>query len=190
MTAIDLSSYAGLVALCLLTLNILLGLLISVRYQPKKHWPHRHINTFKIHKWTGYVALGVALSHPVLLLLSKSAGFRVLDIAFPVWSPSQPFENSIGAVALYCLVLVVITSYYRVEIGRRLWKRLHYFAYAAATFFFVHGLLTDPHLKNSPFNPFDAEKVLVEVCLALVAVGSALRIRYAFRASKAQRTGV
>ncbi len=136
MTAIDLSSYAGLIALCLLTLNILLGLLISVRYQPKKHWPYRHVNTFKIHNWTGYVALCVALLHPVILLLSKTAGFRVLDIAFPVWSPSQPLENTIGATALYCLVLVVVTSYYRVDIGRRLWKRLHYFAYAAAALFF------------------------------------------------------
>lgn len=188
LTAVDLSSYVGLVALALLTLNILLGLLISVRYQPKKHWPYRHINTFKIHNWTGYVALSVALLHPVILLFSKTAGFRVLDIAFPVWSPSQPLENTIGATALYCLVLVVVTSYYRVEIGRRLWKRLHYFAYAAAALFFVHGLLTDPHLKNSPFNPLDAEKVLVEVCLGLVAVGIALRTSHALRSHKAKKT--
>ena len=53
MNAIDLSMYAGLTALCLLTLNILLGLLLSVKYQPKKHFPYRHFNTFKIHNWTG-----------------------------------------------------------------------------------------------------------------------------------------
>lgn len=189
MDAVNLSSYAGLLALCLLTLNILLGLLVSVRYQTKKRFPYRQINIFKIHNWTGYTALCVALLHPMLLLLSKTAGFRLFDIAFPVWSPTQPLVNTLGAAALYCLVLVVVTSYYRVEIGRRLWKRLHYVAYAAAALFFIHGLLTDPHLKNRPFDPFDAEKVLVETCLLLVIVSIVGRVKYAFRtSSKAQKT--
>lgn len=188
MNAIDLSGYAGLIGIVLLTINILLGLLISVRYNPKKRFPHRHINIFKIHNWTGYIALCVSLLHPVLLLFSTTAGFRILDVAFPVWSPSQPFENTLGAIAFYTIVFVVVTSYYRVEIGRRLWKRLHYFAYAAAILFFIHGLLTDPHLKNSPFNPLDAEKLLVELCFALVLLGITLRARYAFRKTKEQRT--
>ena len=34
VTALDLSNYAGLVALGLLTANILLGLLLSVKYNP------------------------------------------------------------------------------------------------------------------------------------------------------------
>ncbi len=190
MTAIDISSYAGLIALCLLTLNILLGLLISVRYQPKRHWPYRHINTFKIHNWTGYIALCVAGLHPLLLLFSSTAGFRLIDVLFPVWSPSQPFENTLGGIALYLLMVVVVTSYFRIELGRRLWKRLHYLAYAAAVFFFVHGLLTDPKLKNSPFNPLDAEKVLVEFCLLVVLTGAALRIRYALRKRKVQKVSL
>lgn len=188
MNAIDLSGYAGLIAIVLLTGNILLGLLISVRYNPSKRFPHRHINIFKIHNWTGYIALSVALLHPTLLLFSTTAGFRLLDLAFPVWSPSQPFENTLGAIALYTIAFVVVTSYYRVQIGRRLWKRLHYFAYAAAALFFTHGLLTDPYLKNGPFDPLDAEKVLVEFCLALVLLGIALRVRYAFRKLKAKKT--
>ena len=34
MTAIELSSYAGLAAMTLLTLNILIGLVMSVKYNP------------------------------------------------------------------------------------------------------------------------------------------------------------
>lgn len=190
MSAVNLSSYVGLIALGLLTLNILLGLLISVRFHPKRHWPYKHVNIFKVHNWNGYLALSMVLLHPILLLFSKTAGFRLLDIVFPLWSPSQPFENTIGAAALYCLVVVVITSYYRVEIGRRLWKRLHYFAYAAAGLFFMHGLLTDPHLKNSPFNPLDAEKLMVEFCLILVVLGILWRLLYARRHPKAAQTQV
>ncbi len=187
MNAVDLSKYVGLIALCLLTLNILLGLLLSVRYQTKKRFPYRQINIFKIHNWTGYIALCVSLLHPLLLLFSKTAGFHPFDLAVPIWSPTQPLVNTLGAGAFYCLLLVVVTSYYRVEIGRRRWKRLHYVAYATAALFFIHGLLTDPNLKNRPFDPFDAEKVLVEACLLLVIVGIVLRVRYALRTSKVQK---
>ncbi len=184
MSAVDLSGDIALIALFLLTTNILLGLLISTRYSPVKNWPHRQINIFKLHNWTGYIAVCVAVLHPLVLLFSKTAGFRFRDIVFPIWSPSQPFENTLGAIALYCVSFVVVTSYYRIELGRRTWKRLHYTAYAAAGFFFTHGLLTDPRLRHSRFNPLDSEKMFVEFCLSTVVVAIALRVRYALRKQK------
>ncbi len=107
MSAIDLSSYIGQAALFLLTGNILLGLLISVRYSPVKNWPHRKISIFAMHNWTGYTALCVATLHPVVLMFSRTAGFRWTDILWPLHSPTQPLVNSLGAAALYCLTLVV-----------------------------------------------------------------------------------
>ena len=74
MSTIDLSGYIGQAALLLLTGNILLGLLIFVRYSPVKNWPHRKINIFGLHNWTGYTALCVAGLHPVALLFSRTAG--------------------------------------------------------------------------------------------------------------------
>jgi hypothetical protein len=41
MTAIDLASYAGLAAMTLLTVNVMLGLLMAVKYNPVREWPHR-----------------------------------------------------------------------------------------------------------------------------------------------------
>ena len=188
MTAQDLSTYLGLLAIGLLTFNILLGLLISVRYQAKRHFPYRRVNIFKIHNWTGYIALGIVFLHPVLLLFSKTAGFGVLDIAVPLWSPTQGSINTLGAIAFYLLALVVITSYYRVRIGRKLWKSFHYAGYAAAVLFFIHGIWTDPYLQNSALDPFDAEKVFVETCLLAVITGVSLRIRYALSQRKMKIT--
>jgi predicted ferric reductase len=74
MTFVDLSSFAGLSAMVLLTINILLGLLISTRYSPVRRWPHRRVPLFQIHNWTAYIALGLVFAHPVLLLSSNSAG--------------------------------------------------------------------------------------------------------------------
>lgn len=57
ITFIDLTSYVGLTATGLLTINLLLGLLLSTRYNPVANWPHRRLPLYDLHNWTGYVAL-------------------------------------------------------------------------------------------------------------------------------------
>jgi predicted ferric reductase len=178
MSAIDLSSYVGLAALTLLTLNILIGYLLSTKYNPVRRWPHRRINTVKVHNWTGYAALCVAIVHPLVLLASSTAHFRLIDVVYPVNAPKQPWINALGALALYTLGLLVVTSYFRFAIGRRKWKVLHYTAYATAALFFAHGILTDPNLKNNPVDPLDGEKVYVEVCALCVIAGGIWRWRW------------
>src|SRR5258705_4014670 len=101
MTAIELSSYAGLTAMTLLTFNILIGLVMSVKHNPVRNWPHRRINTFKIHNWTAYIALTTAAIHPVIILFSSTAKFTLIDIVYPVNAPKQPWINVLAAVAPY-----------------------------------------------------------------------------------------
>jgi len=184
VTPLDLSSDVALVAVCLLTVNLLLGLLLSMHYNPWTHWPHRRFNYFVIHNWNAYVALVLALLHAVLLLAVKSPAFRVIDVIYPVVGPKQPWINTIGAAALYVMIVVVVTSYYRVAIGRDRWKLLHYLTYVLAALFFVHGVFSDPTLKDNPIDYLDGEKVLVEVC-ALLILGLALyRWRWGVRRRK------
>jgi sulfoxide reductase heme-binding subunit YedZ len=186
MTATDLSSYAGLVAVFLATLNICLGLAISVRYSPVRYWPHKkHINIFKFHTWTGYLVLGFVVLHPVLLLFIRSPRFRVIDVLFPLWSPQQPLENTLGAIAFYAIVIVVVTSMYRIPIGRKIWKALHFLVYPAAALLFVHGILTDPNLKNARIDFLDGEKIFVEACLLVVVAASVWA--WQFRLKKQKR---
>ena len=92
--------------------------------------------------------------------------------------PKQTLYNSLGAVAFYCVIFVVITSYFRFRLGSRLWKKLHYVSYAAAALIFVHGTLIDPQLKNNPPDLLDGEKLLVEGCALLILVATVWRIRY------------
>jgi predicted ferric reductase len=181
ISAIELSADIGLIALGLLTTNILLGLLLSVGYNPMRRWPRQRIKLFKLHNWTGYIALAAVSLHPIVILFSSTAGFGVRDIVWPIWSPKQPVENTIGAVGLYLVAFAVLTSYFRHVFGFHRWKQLHYTTYAAAAAFFVHGLLTDARLENRPVDWIDAEKVFVEVCVMLVALGTVWRVRYARR---------
>ena len=86
--------------------------------------------------------------------------------------------NTLGAIALYLIAFVVLTSYFRRVFGRHRWKQLHYTAYAAAAVFYVHGVWADPLLKNRAPDFIDAEKVYVEGCAALVIAATAWRVRY------------
>jgi DMSO/TMAO reductase YedYZ heme-binding membrane subunit len=186
LTAIDLSGDVGLVAITLLTLNILLGLLISVRYSPWRYWPHRRFNIFWIHNQTGLAALSVSALHPAVLLFSSTAGFHLLDIVFPVWAPKQPVINLLGAGALYTLAFVIVTSHYRVELGRRTWKTLHFATYLVAGLAFVHSILTDPQLRGAPVDFLDGEKVYIEICLLIFLVASYFRARHALRKARSR----
>jgi len=88
----------------------------------------------------------------------------VLDVVYPVHSPSQP-RYTIGAIALYLLAFVVVTSYLAHPSrapSLEVLPLLHYFAAAAL---FWHSLFTDPSLKKSRVDWFDGGKLFVESCL-------------------------
>src|ERR1700688_4943542 len=114
ISVLDLSSYIGLVAVAAVTLNMVLGVLMAFRYSPLRSWPHRRFNYFGLHNWCGYIALVTSILHPLTLLLNKTPKFGVIDLLYPVHSPSQPLENTIGAIALYLVAVVVITFYFRI----------------------------------------------------------------------------
>jgi predicted ferric reductase len=186
ITVLDLSAYVGLLAVGAVTVNMLLGLLMAFRYSPHRSWPHRRFNYFRLHNRTGYTALSVSILHPVILLFNRNPRFRILDLVYPVHSPSQPLDNTIGAIAVYLLAFVAVTSYVRIRLGRHLWKSFHFSIYFAAAALFWHSLFTDPALKNAPIDWSDGGKLFVESCLLVIAVISLMRLRHARR--KALRT--
>ena len=191
ITVLDLSAYVGLAAVGAITLNMLLGLLMALRYSPHRSWPHHRFNYFRFHNWTGYIALAVSILHPLILLFNKNPRFLVFDLVYPVHSPAQPLDNTVGAIAFYLLAFVVVTSYLRIRLGRHLWKSFHFSIYFAAAALFWHSLLTDPTLKDAPVDWFDGGKLFVESCLLLIAAISLLRLRRArkkaFRARQVAR---
>ena len=177
MTVLDLSSFAGLSAMVLITLNVLLGILLSRNYNPVRRWPFRKIPIFRIHNWTAYTALVLILVHPALLLLQDKPKFGVGDLLYPVNSPGQSLYNTLGALTLYSLLVVVVTSYFRPQLGSRPWKKIHYTAYFAGAVMFVHGTLIDQYLKNETPDYLDGEKVLIEGCFVLIVAASIWRVR-------------
>lgn len=180
MSAVDLSGTIALGAIGLLTANLLLGLLLSVGYNPVRQWPKRRLKLFTFHNWTGYIALAAVAVHAGVLLFSSDPRFSLGDILWPTRSPAQPGITTVGAVGLYLLAFAVFTSLKRVRagLGRHWWKLFHWTTYAAAAVFFTHGIIADPLLKGRAPDLIDGEKVYIEACALLVIVATGLRIRH------------
>jgi len=53
------------------------------------------------------------------VFIRRRAKFTLVDILYPVNAPRQPWINVLGALALYTLAFVVVTSYFRRELGRK-----------------------------------------------------------------------
>lgn len=176
MTLLDLCSYLGLGAVGAVTVNLLLGMLMSLRYSPARFWPHRRVNIFALHQWTAYIAVFLILTHPLVLLFLGKPHFGWFDIVFPIHSFLQPKTNLVGAIALYLLVLVFVSSLLRTRIGRPVWRNLHYLVFPAAVLLFVHSILTDPNLKDGHPDLLDGGKVFVEIAAVLALAATAVRI--------------
>jgi len=176
VTILDLCSYLGLGAAGGATLNLWLGLLLAMRYSPVRLWPHRHFNLFALHQWIAYATVMLTLAHPVVLLWLHAPHFWVIDLVWPLHSPLQPWINIAGAVALYLLLVVLITSLLRLRVGRPLWRRLHYLAFPAVVLIFIHSILTDPLLKDGHPDLLDGGKIFVEACCLLSTVAIVARI--------------
>ena len=190
MSAVDISGTIALGAIGLLTLNLLLGLLLSVGYNPTRQWPRQRVKLFTFHNWTGYVAFAAVVVHAGALLFSSDPRFRLLDILVPINSPVQPFSNNLGALGFYLVAIVITTSLKRVRsaLGRHWWKAIHYTTYAAGVVFFVHGVIADPQLKGRPVDLIDAEKVYIELCAAAVIVAIGWRVRHRRAIRRAERS--
>ena len=114
----------------------------------------------------------------MILLANRNPKFTVMEILYPVHSPGKPVENTFGAAALYLITFVVITSYFRVRLGRRLWKSFHFSIYFAAVALFFHSLLTVPDVKSESVDWLDGGKVFIMRCLILSAGTAFFRRRH------------
>ena len=105
----------------------------------------------------------------------------------PFLGSYQPFENTLGALALYATLVVFVTSYFRKSLTFRRWKAIHYTNYLTALTFLFHSMLTNPGLNDKPIDFTDGGKVFVLACVVLVTLAIIAR---AFFAGRAARQGV
>jgi|GEM_PF-81889 len=140
-----LTRATGTVALVLLTATVVLGIVTSVRYRSPS-WPgfalvelHRRVSLLTV------VFLGI---HVVTTVADSFAPIGWVSVVVPFSSPYRRLWLGLGTIALDLLLAVAISSLLRTRLDPRLWRSLHWLAYASwpVAVFHAMGTGTDPHL--------------------------------------------
>jgi sulfoxide reductase heme-binding subunit YedZ len=135
---------SGVVSLVLLTLVVALG--IATRSgRPLPGLPRFAVNA--VHRSASLLAVVFLTVHVVTLTLDPQSQLRWLDAVVPFGSHSKPLWIGLGAASLDLIVALVVTSLLRQRIGHRVWRAIHWAAYALWPFAVLHtvGTGTDIH---------------------------------------------
>jgi methionine sulfoxide reductase heme-binding subunit len=157
----------GVVSLILLTAVLVLGVLGTTRWRSER-WPrflvaglHRNLSLFAI----AFVAV-----HVVTAVVDGFAPIRLVDAVVPFVSPYRPIWLGLGALAFDLLLALTLTSLLRARIGLRLWRAVHWLAYAAWPLALVHGLGTGSDSRLGWL------AILTLCCAGAVAVAVVVRL--------------
>ncbi len=165
MQTLELSGSIGLIAIASLAANFIVGFIIWKNMVIKLPMD---LTFLGLHKFTGYSAAIAMVVHVVLIPLDPKSGFTWGDLLLPLWTEHQPYANTFGALALYLIVVVVLSSYFKEKLKLKFWRILHYISYFAAVPMIIHSVWTDPKLEDRPIDWLDAEKVFVLLCCLIV----------------------
>jgi methionine sulfoxide reductase heme-binding subunit len=161
------SRATGLVALVLLTLVVVLGILGSLRVATRSF---QRFAVAAIHRNIALVTLAFLAVHIVSGVVDTFVDINWPDAVIPFGSAYRPVWLGLGAAAFDILVALVITSLLRPRINPRLWRAVHWAAYACWPLALVHGLGTGTDSRSGwPL-------VLVLTCLGIVAIAVVARL--------------
>lgn len=153
----------GTALLIVLTMTVVLGIVTSTR------WIGQSTPGFvaaDLHRNLSLLALVLLAGHIVTTVLDPFAHISVRDVLIPVGAAYRPVWLGLGVVAMWIMVGVVATSLLRDRIGPRVWRLIHWVAYAAWPLAVIHGLGTGSDAR-SPW-------LIGVVVSCVVAVGLAL----------------
>ena len=108
----------------------------------------------------------------------KFVTIQLIAAIVPFTSSYLPLQIGLGAVALGLIIAVIISSLVRARIGRRLWRGVHWLAYAAYPVALVHGITSTKDLRSGGLFTLTAACVLgvaAAVCYRLASTWAARR---------------
>jgi sulfoxide reductase heme-binding subunit YedZ len=151
----------------------------------------KRISIYRWHNFTAYIALTLAIVHPLLLLFDPSTKFHFVDLFYLVNAPTQKLIVALGTVAFFAFLFVIITTQkaVRKRLGFRTWKNIHLISYGTALLFIFNGLLIDPELKDRSVDLLDGEKLISVFCLLLLLSATIFRVRFSLKNNKKLNLG-
>ena len=161
------SRATGVVCLVLFTAVVLLGILVS-RQGRLPGLPRFAVTG--LHRSISLLAVVFLAIH---VLTAVADGFVTIQLAaaiIPFTSSYLPVQIGLGAIALDLIAALVITSLLRARIGRRVWRAVHWLAYAAYPVTVLHSVTSAADLRSGWL------LALTAVCVLSVAAAACYRL--------------
>jgi len=133
------SRAAGMLALLLLTSTVVLGALTAGR-AGSRAWPRFAVAA--LHRNLSLLTVVFVAVHVATAVLDDYVVLRWRDVLLPFASDYQPFWVGLGAIAFDLLVALLVTSLLRTRIPPRVWRAVHWAAYACWPIAVLHGFGT------------------------------------------------
>lgn len=133
----DVARTGGIVAYILLTLSVVLGLALSMRWQ-RPQWPR--LITNEMHTYLTLLSLVFIAVHVLAVWIDPFTRFSWRDVFIPFATSYHTVWMAAGIVGTYLMLAIWISSQLRSRIGYAWWRRLHTMTFVVYLFSTVHGL--------------------------------------------------
>lgn len=170
----DIARAGGFVAYGLLTLAVVTGLLMSLKWQHRVHWP-RFLNN-ELHQHLLTLSLVFTVIHGLAAAFDPFTAFHWYELLVPGFSHYRPLWMSLGIVALYLGIAVGLSTWLRPRIGYRVWRALHYVTFVLFVLVTAHGLGTGSDTNTRWAVAVYAASFLVVLSLSLWRIVSAEKL--------------
>jgi methionine sulfoxide reductase heme-binding subunit len=178
-TALWFASRAtGVVSLMLLTLVVILGILVN-RQGRLPGLPAFAVTG--LHRNISLLSVAFVAVHVLTAIVDPYVTIRLVAAVIPFTSGYEPFWLGLGAISVDLAAALILTSLIRARLPRRMWRGVHWLAYAAWPAALAHGVGAGPDLRAG---------VLRDTAIVCVlAAGAALLWRVTHPAQAGPRAG-
>lgn len=138
--------FFGIVSFVMITAGLCVGVFYGVKYRDSKTklaiYNTHHLLT------TGGTALGIL--HAIITVIDTHTPYPWFALLIPFTAKVHPVLAGIATLAVYMLLIVILTTDLRNKIKRSLWLTLHLLAYPAFVMTLIHGFLRGTD-SNEPY---------------------------------------
>jgi len=125
-------------AYVVLALLVSLGLIQSIARTSHERLPWV---VDALHQFLGLLFGVLVVFHLLTLVADPLIPFSVSNILLPRHEPYRPLAVDLGVLALWTMILILVSSWLKRHLPYRFWRLLHFLSFATFVLVTLHGLL-------------------------------------------------
>ena len=142
------SRATGVVSLLLLSLVVMLGILVN-RQGRLPGLPSFAVTG--LHRSLALLAVLFVAVHVATAVIDPFVSIGVAAVVVPFVSAYKPLWLGLGGVSLDLVAALIVTSLVRAHLSRRIWRGIHWLAYAAWPLALAHSFGSTTDLRSGGF---------------------------------------